>query len=62
VISGSDDATVYLCDARTQWRCFAVRVGMPVIYVNFRSDVGLVVGSNTGILALEIVLGFKDAI
>jgi hypothetical protein len=54
VISGSKDETVRLWDARSHLGWFAVRMGTPVTYVVFRSDVGLVVGLTTGILALEI--------
>jgi WD40 repeat protein len=56
VVSGNEDGTVCLWDASARMEWFAVRVGMPVTYVGFRSEVGLVVGSNAGILALDLRL------
>jgi WD40 repeat protein len=57
VLSGSNDGTVCLWDAEAQTRLFVVRLGMPVTYVDFRSGVGLILGSSSGILVLEGRLG-----
>jgi WD40 repeat protein len=56
MVAGCDDGTVCLWDASAHTRWFAVRVGMPVTYVEFRSEIGLVVGSNAGILTLDLRL------
>ena len=60
VISGSDDGTVRLWDARSHLGWFAVRMGTPAIYLDLRSDAGLVVGLTTGLLALEILGTFNN--
>jgi WD40 repeat protein len=54
VVSGSPDETVRLWDARTHQGWFAVRMGMPVTYVDSWPDVGLLIGLLRGFLALEI--------
>jgi WD40 repeat protein len=56
VVSGSEDGTVCFWNASARIPWFEVKVGMPVNYINLRSKVGLVVGSNTGILALNVGL------
>jgi WD40 repeat protein len=58
VLAGSDDGAVCVWDAKAQVRLFAVKLGMPVTYVDFRSGVGVILGSSSGILALEGQLGF----
>jgi WD40 repeat protein len=54
LLSGSWDGTARLWDPRTHVERLAVTVGRRVNFVDSRPDVGLVVGLQTGILALEI--------
>jgi WD40 repeat protein len=54
LLSGSWDQTVRIWDAKNHLGWFALRVGTPVTCVDFRSDIGLVLGLTTGIFALEI--------
>jgi WD40 repeat protein len=53
-ISGGEDGTIRLWDARTQMELRVVKVGASVTSIDYRSDLGVLVGSNTGIILLDI--------